>query len=211
MQRRRRSGLRSKKVLRVPAAGEGELRTRQRGGEMRLSSSMSPVGLRANYQPVTAGKLRRRFHETGLQSIRHPGRYNRRTLHGRSWYSSTTCIIRPLPTMRWALSSAVIRLSVHPSVCPMPLAQKRGILGLLLLQNTNRKPHAGSEPLVSVEVAETTPKPLPALIRKHSLDGCSIDMLQLKCRRQEISFHHAIPCLCSESPATEIGVGIHYF
>ena len=34
---------------------------------------------------------------------------------------------------------------VHLSVCPMALAQKWCILGLWLLQNTNRKPHAGSQ------------------------------------------------------------------
>jgi len=42
---------------------------------------------------------------------------------------------------------SVVRPSVRPSVrlsvCRMPLAQQRYILGLCLLQNTNRKPHTG--------------------------------------------------------------------
>jgi len=37
-----------------------------------------------------------------------------------------------------------VRLFVCLSVCSMRLAQQRCVLGLLLLQNTNRKPHSES-------------------------------------------------------------------
>jgi len=42
--------------------------------------------------------------------------------------------------------------------CPKFLAQPRCILGLLSLQNTNRKAHAGSQTQWSSEVAETATK-----------------------------------------------------
>ena len=51
-----------------------------------------------------------------------------------------------LPALRWGtLSDVAIRPPVCPSVCLLHVHRsRRCILGLWLLQNTNRKPHAGS-------------------------------------------------------------------
>jgi len=58
-----------------------------------------------------------------------------------------------IPTNNYAfsrlLTNAAIHPSIHPSVClsvcSMPIAQQQCIIGRCLLQNTNRKPHAGNE------------------------------------------------------------------
>jgi len=52
-------------------------------------------------------------------------------------------------------------------------------LGLWLLQNTNRKPHAGSRTHWSawlLEVGEIATKPSPATLHKHSLGGATCHM-----------------------------------
>jgi len=54
----------------------------------------------------------------------------------------TTAVRYYAPSMVGALSNVQ---SIHPSVCPMILAQQQCILRLWLLENTNRKPHAGSK------------------------------------------------------------------
>jgi len=68
-------------------------------------------------------------------------------------------------------SNATIRPSVCLSVCSMPRAQQRCILGL---QNTNRNPELDDE-VRPPKVAETATKPSSAPIQKHSLGNCSID------------------------------------
>jgi len=73
-----------------------------------------------------------------------------------------------------ALSNAAIcpsvRPSIPPSVCPIPRAQQRCILGLCLLQYTNRKPHTGSlaPTCQRGHTANTTTK-----LHKHSLGSCT--------------------------------------
>ena len=70
--------------------------------------------------------------------------------------------------------------SVRPFVCPMAVTQKRCILGLWLLQNTNRKRHAGSQthwstspyghqPSAVAAAATKTSQPVHALITLNAL------------------------------------------
>jgi len=78
--------------------------------------------------------------------------------------------------------SDVLYPSVHPfissyiCVCPMPIAQQQCILGWLL-QNTNKKPHAGKQTQWSVTgVAKTARKLSPALLQNHMQGDCIIIM-----------------------------------
>jgi len=64
-----------------------------------------------------------------------------------------------------------VRPSVRPSVCSM---------------NTNRKPHAGSRTHWSAwppELAETTIKPSPEVLQKHSLGGYTVELLSAGAHR----------------------------
>jgi len=82
-----------------------------------------------------------------------------------------------------------VRLSVRLSICPMLIAQQLCVLGLRLLQNTNRNPRVWSRthclawPYVPLpRVVETATKPSPAPLRKHSLGGCT--------RNRSLSIQH---------------------
>ena len=60
------------------------------------------------------------------------------------WVFFTTVSHLPGQRVRRGWSASARLWSLCPSICPMPLAQKRRVSGLWLLYNTNRKPHAGS-------------------------------------------------------------------
>ena len=101
--------------------------------------------------------------------------------HFHLYYYGLHPVVRP-----GALCSAAINLSVCPFISlSHTLSSKWCILCLLLLQNTNRKPYAGTWTLWLVwpcghpqplEVAEMVIKPLLASLQKPLLGGCTIDM-----------------------------------
>jgi len=94
-------------------------------------------------------------------------------------------------------SIAMLHPSVCLSVCPTPLAQQRCALGHWLLQNTNKKPSAGSRSRWSAwrEVAETKSKSSPAPLQKHSLGASpSTGSRRSAVAGGGISFRPAIAC-----------------
>jgi len=107
--------------------------------------------------------------------------------------SSIVFCICYAPALWWEAS---VNAAIHPSVCPMPIAQPRCILRLWSVQNTNRKPCAGDRAHQSAWPDHT--------VTRSGRDGNKAtwdalarwlhhDEPPLNCHRQkDISFHRVI-------------------